>query len=114
MAGSFRRAHLRGSEELFRPTRPEGEGANSGQVTRPAPTTPGLVAPEIAEVAHSSEALGVRRPDGRLLRLTDEEIEILLDAIQRLRYPTSSKPMTKPPVDVFERLGELRHKLQTS
>ena len=103
MAGGFRRANLRGSDELFRPTRPEDDVALSPAIPRREAG--------VAVHPHGDEALGVQRPDGRLLRLTDEEIDILVDAIQKLKYPTATKVPTKPPMDVYERLEELRQKL---
>ena len=103
MAGGFRRANLRGSDELFRPTRPHDDVALS----------PGVPVRDagVAVHPHGEQALRVQRPDGRLLRLTDEEIDILVDAIQKLKYPTATKVPTKPPMDVYERLEELRQKL---
>jgi len=98
MSGSFRRAQLQGSDELFRPSRPEED-----RERMPAPGGPAAMTAR-REVAASST-----RP-GRLVRLTDEEIDILADAVQRLKYPTN-RPPTKPPIDVFERLEDLRQKL---
>jgi hypothetical protein len=63
--------------------------------------------------ARKDSTAASNRPDGRLVRLTDEEIEILADAVQRLKYPTN-RPPTKPPMDVFERLEDLRQKLLES
>lgn len=106
MAGSFRRANLRGSDELFRPTRPGGEE----EMLPPAPVRP--PAPEPARVIpRAPEAHGAARPQGQLVRLSDEEVELIVDALQRLKYPTSSKPATKPPMDLFERYEELRKRL---
>jgi hypothetical protein len=103
MSGSFRRAHLRGSDELFRPTRPEDDLPPASVV---APMRrPGEAA------AHSDASLGVMRPDGHLIRLSDDELEMLVDAVQKLKYPTATKVPTKPPMDVYERLEELRQKL---
>ena len=103
MPGSFRRAHLRGSDELFRPTRPDDDVALSPAIPARNSTTP--------MQPHTEEALGVQRLEGRLMRLSDEEIDILVDAIQKLKYPTATKVPTKPPMDVYERLEELRQKL---
>jgi hypothetical protein len=95
---SFRRAQLRGSEELFTPTRTENgeppsrreESAGPPEaITRPAVTS---------------------APEGRLVRLTDEEVQTLAEAVQRLKFPGHG-PTTKPPVEEFERLEELRQKL---
>jgi len=93
----FRRAQLRGSDELFQPTRPEtGEPpATRGQdIAVPAP------APVPVRTA----------PEGRLVRLTDDEVRTLAEAVQGLKFP-GHKPATKPAVDEFERLEELRQKL---
>jgi hypothetical protein len=90
----FRRSALRGSDELFRPTQPDG------------------ASDRVAAAAEAPPAPVVPRPDGRLVRLTDDEIAVLVDAIQRLKFPSSHKPpVTKPSVDDFERLEELRRKL---
>ena len=100
MPGGFRRAELRGSDELFRPTRPDGDKARP----RPA-STESAPASEVAEPTPVAA-----RPEGRLVRLTDEDIDLLCEAVQRLKYPTT-KPVTKPPMDLFERLEELRSRL---
>jgi hypothetical protein len=93
MAG-FRRAQLRGSDELFQPTRDNGE---------PAVSRVEQVAPQRAEPAPVM-------PQGRLVRLTDEEVQTLAEAVQRLKFP-GNKPPSKPPIEEFERLEELRQKL---
>ena len=49
-------------------------------------------------------------PEGRLVRLSDEEVQTLAEAVQRLKFP-GHKPSNKPPVEEFERLEELRQKL---
>jgi hypothetical protein len=102
MAG-FRRAQLRGSEELFTPTRTEnGEPpAKRDEPARPpdALTRAAVTAPPVSGA-----------PDGRLVRLTEEEVQTLAEAVQRLKFP-AHKPTNKPPVEEFERLEELRQKL---
>ena len=91
---SFRRAQLRGSDELFQPTRPD-----NGE---PAPTrTP------VEEATPAVRPV----PEGRLVRLTDDEVRTLAEAVQGLKFPGQHKPATKPPIDEFERLEELRKKL---
>lgn len=87
----FKRVSLVGSEELFRPTRPE-------------------VVQETEDVI--TESLD-RRPREKLLRavhLTPDEVSLLLDAIQAAKYPNKQRPA--PPLDVHERLDALRDKLQ--
>ena len=98
---SFRRAQLRGSDELFRPTRP-GEAQNDAPAAATPPAAPSSPAAVATPVRH----------EGRLIRLTDEEVNLLADALQRLKFPTSARPaVTKPSVAEFERLEELRQKL---
>jgi hypothetical protein len=93
MAG-FRRAQLRGSEELFQPTRTE-----DGQ-------------PAVRAEARPAEPAPVRAvPEGRLVRLTDDEVRTLAEAVQGLKFPAHRAGGTKPPIDEFERLEELRQKL---
>lgn len=96
MAG-FRRAQLRGSDELFQPTRTEN---GEPPATRPAPAA----APTVSTPAPS------RVPEGRLVRLTDDEVQTLAEAVQRLKFPGHSGG-GKPPLEEFERLEELRQKL---
>lgn len=90
----FKRVSLVGSEELFRPTRPElvrelREPTDEAikEVLRPAP-----------------EKLPLR------LDLTEAEVRLLLDAIQIAKYPDKTRP--KPSLDKFERFDGLRAKLQ--
>ena len=90
MGKGFKRVSLAGSEELFRPTRPD------------------LVATDdtIAEVVD-------RRPpekNHRAVNLAPDEVDLLLEAIQAAKYPDRSK--SKPSLDKHERLDALRDKLQ--
>jgi hypothetical protein len=97
MAG-FRRAQLRGSDELFQPTRTDnGEPAVTRDERVATPSS--VSAPAVSSV-----------PEGRLVRLTEEEVQTLAEAVQRLKFP-GHKPSNKPPVEEFERLEELRQKL---
>lgn len=87
----FKRVSLLGSEELFRPTRPEVVKETEDAIT---------------------ETLD-RRPHEKLLRavhLTPDEVELLLQAIQAAKYPNKQRPA--PPLDVHEQLDALRDKLQ--
>lgn len=90
MGKGFKRVSLAGSEELFRPTRPEVVETDD----------------TIAEVVD-------RKPTEkhyRTLHLTPQEIELLLEAIQTTKYP--DRPRPKPSLDKHERLDALRDKLQ--
>jgi hypothetical protein len=86
----FRRVSLVGSEELFRPTRPD-----------------------VVETEDTiTEVVEARRADKsyRTLHLTPDEVELLLDAIQVAKYP--DRPRPKPPLEKHDRLDALRNKLQ--
>ena len=89
---SFKRVSLAGSEELFRPTRPQvvsdTDDVILGAVDRPV---------EVKEIVY------------RTLSFTPEEIELLLEAIQAAKYPDSPKP--KPPLDKFDAFDALKVKL---
>jgi hypothetical protein len=88
----FKRVSLVGSEELFRPTKPNTEETDE----------------VIAEVVD-------RKPPQvdkhvMTLHLSPEEVELMLDAIQVAKYP--DRPRPKPSLDKHERLDRLRGKLQ--
>ena len=86
----FKRVSLVGSEELFRPTRPEV-----------------LETDEII-----NDALD-RPPVEKFLRaihFSPEEVELLLEAVQVAKYPEKSRP--KLSLDKFERYDQIRDKLQ--
>jgi hypothetical protein len=88
----FRRVQLRGSDELFRPTEEPGAAeAEADRVTgvHPVPSAP--------------------TPELRSIRLTTDEVEILADAVQHLKFP--AKPPARPSIGDFEHLEELRQKL---
>lgn len=93
----FRRAQLRGSDELFRPTEAENGEAQATQ------TAPVEERPAVTPVPN------VPPPDVRSIRLSEAEIQILGEAIQHLKFPQKSS--TRPSVDDFERLEALRQKL---
>ncbi|MBV8196264.1 MAG: hypothetical protein JOY80_12150 [Candidatus Dormibacteraeota bacterium] len=92
----FRRAQLRGSDELFRPTEPspdEDSLSPALPVDHPA-VTPVPSAPP---------------PDLRSVRLTEEQIQTLADAVQHLKFP--QKQTARPSIGDYEKLEELRQKL---
>jgi hypothetical protein len=92
----FRRAQLRGSDELFRSTEPE---------QLDAPISPGLPKDNAAHPVPSAPA-----PHLRSVRLTDDELQTLAEAVQHLKFP-QQKAIIRPSVDDFERLEQLRQKL---
>ena len=88
---TFKRVTLAGSEELFRPTRPQ---VVTDDVIREAVDRPA----KVREVVF------------RTLHFTPEEIELLLEAIQTAKYP--ERPRAKPALDKFDSLDALRIKVQ--
>ena len=92
----FRRAQLRGSEELFRATeKPENNEAISPGLPL---EHPGVTAVPAAPA-----------PDMRSLRLTEDQIRTLAEAIQHLKFPQKSP--ARPSIGDYEQLEELRQKL---
>jgi hypothetical protein len=90
---TFKRASLAGSEELFRPTRPQVV-TDTDDVIREAVDRPS----KVKEVVF------------RTLHFTTEEIELMLEAIQVAKYP--DRPRAKPALDKFDSLDALRIKVQ--
>ena len=90
---TFKRVSLAGSEELFRPTRPQVV-TDTDDVIREAVDRPA----KVKEVIF------------RTLHFTPEEIELLLEAIQVAKYP--DRPRAKPALDKFDSLDALRIKVQ--
>jgi hypothetical protein len=90
---TFKRASLAGSEELFRPTRPQvvsdTDDVIRGAVDRKA---------EVKPIVY------------RTLNFAPDEIELLLDAIQTAKYP--DRVRAKPALDKFDALDALRLKVQ--
>ena len=92
---NFKRASLVGSEDLFRPTRPQVV-ANTDDVIKDTVDRPG--GGRVKEIVFKT------------MNFTPEEIELLLDAVQTAKYP--DRPRPKPPLDKFDALDALRLKIQ--
>ena len=86
----FKRVSLVGSEELFRPTRPEV--LETDEIINDALDRPAAV-----------KLL-------RAIHFTPEEVEMLLEAVQVAKYPEKARP--KLSLDKFERFDSIRDKLQ--
>ncbi|HEY1456423.1 MAG TPA: hypothetical protein VGG31_07985 [Candidatus Dormibacteraeota bacterium] len=90
---TFKRVSLAGSEELFRPTRPQvvtdTDDVIRGAVDRKA---------EVKPIVY------------RTLNFTPDEIELLVEAIQTAKYP--DRVRAKPALDKFDSLDALRIKVQ--
>jgi hypothetical protein len=92
---TFKRASLAGSEELFRPTRPQVV-SDTDDVIREAVDRPAKV----------------KEAPLRALHFTAEEIELLLESIHTAKYP--DRPRAKPALDKFDALDALRLKVQAA
>lgn len=91
----FRRAQLRGSDELFRPTEDEEEQAAQAPRTVDGPAVSAVPA--------------APAPDMRSVRLSEEQIQLIAEALQHMKFP--GKTPARPSIGDFERLEELRQKL---
>jgi hypothetical protein len=90
---TFKRVALVGSEDLFRPTRPEVV-SDTDDVIKETVDRPG----KVKEVVMKT------------MNFTPEEIELLLEAVQVAKYP--ERPRAKPALDKFDSLDALRLKIQ--
>lgn len=91
----FRRAQLRGSDELFRPTEERGDTDEA--------------APHVEERPAVSAVPAAPTPDMRSVRLSEEQIQLIADALQHMKFP--NKAPARPSIGDFEKLEELRQKL---
>ncbi len=91
---NFKRASLVGSEDLFRPTRPEVVS-----------DTDDVIRDTVDRRGQSDEVVL------KTLNFTPEEIELLLEAVQIAKYPDRAR--AKPALDRFDSLDALRQKIQT-
>jgi hypothetical protein len=90
---SFKRVSLAGSEDLFRPTRPQVV-SDTDDVIKEAVDRP----VQVKEVVYTT------------LSFTPEEVELLLESIQTAKYP--DRVRAKPALDKFDALDALRLKIQ--
>jgi hypothetical protein len=108
---TFKRATLAGSAQLFQPTKvpprepgqkpTDEEGEPAEMVEEPREFQPQMV----------TEATPPSSAQGHLYRLTAEDLEILLEALQHAKFPHSYQRMPKPHMEEFEELEQLRQKL---
>ncbi|HEY6116993.1 MAG TPA: hypothetical protein VI172_13645 [Candidatus Dormibacteraeota bacterium] len=93
---NFKRASLAGSEDLFRPTRPE-------VVT----DTDDVIRDTVDRRGHHPKEVVLQT-----LNFTPEEIDLLLEAVQIAKYPDRAR--AKPALDKFDSLDALRQKIQAA
>lgn len=91
----FRRAQLRGSDELFRPTEERNDQTEAAQ--------------QLEERSAVSAVPAAPTPDMRSVRLSEEQIQLIADALQHMKFP--NKAPARPSIGDFEKLEELRQKL---
>ena len=93
---TFKRVSLVGSEDLFRPTRPQVV-SDTDDVIKETVDRPSTKAKEVVL---------------KTLNFTPEELELLLEAVQTAKYP--DRPRAKPALDKFDSLDALRLKLSAA
>jgi hypothetical protein len=99
----FNRVSLMGSEELFRPTKAEPEPA------APADELSGRQAePALPPVPHPAPLSRDRQ--AYRINLTEGQIKLLIEAVQRMKYPQQHHE-SKPSIESFEELEDLRNHL---
>jgi hypothetical protein len=116
---AFKRASLSGSEQLFQPTRVPSRRHSDAEENGPGRNDSSLPLDEIEEPLerkHSggalfSEVSSTSSGQGHLYRLSDEEVEVLLNALQHAKFPHSYQRLPKPAMDEFEQLEALRQKI---
>ena len=91
---TFKRVALVGSEDLFRPTRPEVV-TDTDDVIKETVDRPGRAKEVVLKT----------------LNFTPEEIELLVEAVQIAKYPDRAR--AKPALDRFDSLDGLRQKIQS-
>ena len=91
----FRRAQLRGSDELFRPSEERNNEADAAATVSDRPAVTAVPA--------------APAPDMRSVRLSEEQIQLIADALQHLKFP--QKTPARPSIGDFEKLEALRQKL---
>jgi hypothetical protein len=116
---AFKRASLSGSEQLFQPTRVPSRRHSDAEDSGPRRNESALPLEEVEEPLerkHSggalfSEVSPTVSNQGHLYRLSDEEVEVLLNALQHAKFPHSYQRLPKPAMEEFEELEALRQKI---
>ena len=116
---AFKRASLSGSAQLFQPTRVPARDRGAVEA-EPGLSRPETVLPlnsadeELREPTGTvlvSEVTSAHSPQGHLYRLSDDEVEVLLGALQHAKFPHSYQRLPKPALEEFEQLEALRQKI---
>jgi hypothetical protein len=108
----FNRISLMGSEELFRPTRVAPEPVSpadevSGRtVSEPPAASPTAPAAPIPGATPLLRGPGIYR-----IQMTEPQVRLLIEGVQRMKYPHQVKPDQKPSIEEFEELESIRNTL---
>jgi hypothetical protein len=115
----FNRISLAGSDELFRPTKVEPEDAAG--VIAPQPDEDDAPAERLSgrAVQPPRTSLPARAPLSKdrayvRVQLSEDQLQVLIDAVQRMKYPHMAAAAHQPSMDEFEALEALRGILQDS
>ncbi len=101
----FNRVSLAGSEELFRPTAlPDDE-------PEPQPPAERFTGRTVQPQRSSSRAPLVSERRYVRLQLTEGQVQELVDAVQRMKYPHMAAAAKQPSIEEFEALEALRNVL---
>jgi hypothetical protein len=100
----FNRVSLSGSDELFRPTRVEDQEEEAVEAA-PADTFAGRAVqpPRAPTPAPLSRERNYVR-----LQMTEDQVQVLIDALQRMKFPHMAAAAHQPSVEEFEALEALR------
>ncbi|HVB53113.1 MAG TPA: hypothetical protein VNF24_02825 [Candidatus Acidoferrales bacterium] len=116
---AFKRASLSGSAQLFQPTKVPAAD-RPGELEKPIPLRSRTAVPPLLDSEPKedsprpvlvTEIPTLPAPHGHLYRLSDDEVEVLLAALQHAKFPHSYQRLPKPAMDEFEQLEALRQKI---
>lgn len=115
----FKRASLTGSAQLFQPTRVPAPGREDPD-EQSDPSRSDTLLPlrpleedrrETTGAVLVSEVTSAHSAQGHLYRLSEAEVELLLEALQHAKFPHSYQRLPKPALEEFEQLEALRQKI---
>ena len=111
----FKRVSLTGSAELFKETTGITDPILEEKPEPVAPLRPVPLPEPVGEQARVHQL--PRRPDATpyfQVSLTEPQLQTLIEAVQRIKYPHASRSTAKPSMEEFERLEALRQVLLDS
>jgi len=108
---AFKRASLAGSAQLFQPTKVTPREPGQEPVDEPGEPAELVEEPRYVQPQMVTDALPPIGAQGHLYRLTGEDLDLLLEALQHAKFPHSYQRLPKPAMDEFEQLEALRQKI---